>query len=192
VDPLIEVLTAYHPTDPTEAADIARVRSLLEGADPWSRGQPLHVTGSALVVERASARVLLRWHARMRRWLQVGGHGDPGERDPWQVACREAREETGLIDLIPATSAPRPLPVQIVIVPVPAYGTEPAHEHADIRYVLATASPHDAEAESPTAQLRWVALEEAAVIVEEDNLRECIRRTMRLLAGPSPRSSPLD
>jgi 8-oxo-dGTP pyrophosphatase MutT (NUDIX family) len=52
--------------------------------------------GSALVVNPSSRHVLLRWHERIGRWMQVGGHGDPGEHDPWQVALREAREETGL------------------------------------------------------------------------------------------------
>ena len=44
------------------------------------------------------------------RWLQVGGHGDPGETDPLAIALREAREETGLTDLVPwpdATPAAR-------------------------------------------------------------------------------------
>jgi 8-oxo-dGTP pyrophosphatase MutT (NUDIX family) len=34
-------------------------------------------------------------------WLQVGGHGDPGEGDPLAIALREAAEETGLSDLVP-------------------------------------------------------------------------------------------
>ena len=42
----------------------------------------MHVTGSALIVAPASGRVLLRWHPRQQAWLQVGGHGDPGELDP--------------------------------------------------------------------------------------------------------------
>ena len=43
--------------------------------------------------------VLLRWHERQQAWLQVGGHGDPGEVDPFAIALREAEEETGLADL---------------------------------------------------------------------------------------------
>jgi 8-oxo-dGTP pyrophosphatase MutT (NUDIX family) len=151
------------------------------GTDAWSREAPLHVTGSALVVDQASGRVLLRWHERQQCWLQVGGHGDPGESDPLAVALREGREETGLPDLVPVS----PDPVQVVIVPVPARGDEPAHEHADIRYVLATARPDDAVAENPTAPLRWLSLDEAVAAVTEDNLHELLRRIGPLLAGPS-------
>ena len=84
---------------PTKRATPSAVRSLL-GGSPWDRSTPLHVTGSALIVHPASGRVLLRWHARQHVWLQVGGHGDPGEDDPFAVALREAGEETGLSDLV--------------------------------------------------------------------------------------------
>ena len=129
---------------PTKCRDAERVRSLL-GGSPWDRSTPLHVTGSALVVHPASGRVLLRWHARQHAWLQVGGHGDPGEDDPFAVALREAGEETGLSDLV-AWPDERRAPVHLVIVPVPEGKGEPAHEHADIRYVLSTADPDSREA----------------------------------------------
>src|SRR5688572_15681280 len=126
------VLDRYEPHDEREAADVDRLLSVMRDGDAWSRAGPLHVTASALVVDPAHRRVLVRWHSGLQRWLQVGGHGDPGETDPWSVALREAREETGLDDLTPLTPGLERRPVQIVIVPVPARGTEPAHEHADV------------------------------------------------------------
>jgi len=35
-----------------------------------------HLTGSALVVDPSSQRLLLLFHAKMQRWLQPGGHAD--------------------------------------------------------------------------------------------------------------------
>src|SRR6516164_10493823 len=97
-----ELISRYRPEGETETRDTERVRALLRAADdPWLRTLPLHLTGSALVVHPDSGRVLLRWHQRQQAWLQVGGHGDPGERDPLAIALREAREETGLPDLEP-------------------------------------------------------------------------------------------
>lgn len=183
-DPLTAIASAYRPLTEPEATDLDRIRDLIGTGDAWSRDQPLHVTASALIVDARSDRVLLRWHARMRLWLQVGGHADPGEEDPWLVAWREAREETGLPDLVPlGMTAPRP--VQIVIVPVPGSTTEPAHEHADIRYVLSTKRPNEAVAESPEAALRWATIAEAEEAVQEDNLKECLRRIGRTLV-PRP------
>jgi 8-oxo-dGTP pyrophosphatase MutT (NUDIX family) len=104
--------------------------------------------------------VLLRWHERMQRWLQLGGHGDPGETDPWAIALREAREESGLDDLRPLQPG-APAVAQVVIVPVPARGDEPAHEHADLRYLMATDRPDDATPDVPGAALRWLTFENA-------------------------------
>ena len=73
-----EVLGAHRPADADEDADLARVRAMVAGAaDPWSRSIPLHLTASALVLDPIRRRLLLRWHAKAQRWLQVGGHGDP-------------------------------------------------------------------------------------------------------------------
>jgi 8-oxo-dGTP pyrophosphatase MutT (NUDIX family) len=172
-------LDAHVPRSPDEARDTERVRSLL-GGTPWDRATPLHVTGAAMIVHPPSRRVLLRWHARQHAWLQVGGHGDPGEEDPFAVALREAKEETGLQDLAAWPDARRE-PVHLVIVPVPEGKGEPAHEHADIRYVLATADPDSARPESDDAPMQWLTLDEAFALSAEDNLHETLRRVSDLL-----------
>ena len=61
---------------------------------------PLHMTAPALIVDPATGWVLLRWHQRQQAWLQVGGHGDPGEVEPLASRCARG-EETGLGDLVP-------------------------------------------------------------------------------------------
>ncbi|MET7392613.1 NUDIX domain-containing protein [Dactylosporangium sp. NPDC005572] len=179
---LEDLLTSYQAADPAEAADLDRVRSLLAATDdPWTRAIPLHVTASALIVHPPTARILLRWHARQQAWLQVGGHGDPGETDPVAVALREGAEETGLPDLAPW---PDTAVVHVVVVPVNAKGDEPAHEHADVRFVLATATPDAARPESPDAPLRWLTVAEALEAATEPNLRETITRVARRLQTP--------
>lgn len=173
----VRLLTAYNPATTIETTDKERTLALLDQGDPWSRDLPVHLTASALIVHPPTRRVLLRWHARMQAWLQVGGHGDPGERDPLDVVLREAREETGLDDVTPwPDSAVR----QIAVLPVPAGATEPAHEHADLRFVLATATPEAARPEKPTAELRWLTLPEAFALVTELNLIEFLNKVGEL------------
>jgi 8-oxo-dGTP pyrophosphatase MutT (NUDIX family) len=180
-DSLLSLLGQYRPQGETEAADVERVRALAETtADPFLRSMPLHLTGSALIVHPASQRVLLRWHQRQQAWLQVGGHGDPGESDPLAIALREAAEETGLGDLEPW---PDPQLRHVVIVSVPANHREPAHHHADLRFVLATRTPEAARPETPDAPLRWLTPGEAHEATSEANLRETLSRAERLLAG---------
>ena len=173
------LLKEYRPEGEPETADLRRVRALAEAAsDPFQRKLPLHVTASALIVHLPTGRVLLRWHQRQQAWLQVGGHGDPGESDPLAIARREAAEETGLADLVPWPDAQLR---HVVIVDVPAGKGEPAHELADLRYFMATQAPEAARAENNNAPLRWLSLTEAREATSEANLLETMTRMERLL-----------
>lgn len=181
---VLDLLLRYQPEGDIEQADVERARALAEHADdPWSRAIPLHLTSSALIVHPGSGSVLLRWHQRQQAWLQVGGHGDPGESDALAIALREAREETGLTDLM---AWPDGELRHVVIVSVPAKGDEAAHEHADLRFVLATQSPESAQPETPDAPLRWLSPHEAYDATSEANLRETLARARALLGSPGP------
>ena len=195
----VEALIGYRPRTDTEAADLDRIRTVLGSDDlgsddlgsddPWHRSTPLHLTASALILHPPTRRVLLRWHVRQQAWLQIGGHGDPGESDPLAIVLREGREETGLEDLVPWPDAAL---VHVVIVPVSAGrgggvtsgagAHEPAHEHADLRFVLATGNPDAARPENPAAPLRWLPLDEAPAATDEANLRETLTRVADLTA----------
>ncbi len=177
---LVTLLDRYRPRGDTETADIQRVRAVMEAAaDPYRRDLPLHVTASALIVHPPTARVLLRGHHRQLAWLLVGGHGDPGETDPLAIVAREAQEETGLPDLAPWPDADIK---HVVIVNVPPGKGEPAHEHADVRFFMATQTPDAIRPESPHAPLRWLSLPEARDLTSEPNLRETLARLEHLRA----------
>jgi 8-oxo-dGTP pyrophosphatase MutT (NUDIX family) len=180
---LAVLLDRYQPAGEPETADVRRLRELTGAtADLWRRELPLHVTASALIVHPATGRVLLRWHQRQQAWLQVGGHGDPGETDPLAIAAREAVEETGLTDLAPWPDAGIK---HVAIVGVPAGKGEPAHEHADVRFFMATELPDAARAENAHAPLRWLTLAQAREATSEPNLRETLARVEPLLTPPA-------
>ena len=172
------LLAGYRAMGETEVADLERMNQLaVTSADPWSRALPLHFTASALVVHPETRRVLLRWHHKFGLWLQVGGHGDPGETDPLQIALREAAEETGLTDLVPWPDASLR---HAAVCHVRASATEPQHEHADLRYVLATRDPDAAIPENDNSPLRWLAVDEARALVGGNNLRHALDRAEAL------------
>ncbi len=169
----------YEGSGEQEREDLERLAGLLaEAPDPFARSSPLHVTGSAIVLDPPTHRVLLRWHARQHDWLQLGGHAEPGEADPYATALREATEESGLFDLSPF---PGPVICHVVVVPVQGREDEPAHEHVDVRYLLTTGSPAAIRPESPLAPLRWSPLE-VAMELAAANLAETMRRALRVLS----------
>ena len=173
------LLTNYQAAGETEAADVERMARLAAAEpDPWSRALPLHFTASAVVVHPATGRVLLRWHPKHDLWLQVGGHADPGESDPLLIALREAREETGLSDLVPWPDAS--LRHAAVCYVRPAKG-EPEHEHADLRYLFATGQPDAIAAEDDHSPLRWLTIPEARALIGGNNLGRTLDRVEPLL-----------
>lgn len=100
------------------------------------------------------SRVLLTYHRKLARWLQLGGHAD-GDPDIVAVAGREAREESGLSGLRLVTPDIFDLDVHVI----PARPGEPEHLHYDIRFAfLADSVRVTVSAES--RDLRWVALDE--------------------------------
>ncbi|MFC5890794.1 NUDIX hydrolase [Kitasatospora aburaviensis] len=184
-----ELLSEFRPRSEREAADLARIVPLATAGDPYARERPLHLTASALIVHPAGREVLLRWHERQQDWLQVGGHGDPGEEFPSRIALREAREESGLPDL---AFWPTARLLHVVVLPVPASEREPAHEHADLRFVLATRTPAAVRPERPSARVRWLPIEEAREAARGEALRESLARVTELLDNEGPAALSTD
>lgn len=65
----------------------------------WRNCRPEHVTASALVVDSTGHNTLLTLHKTVGRWLQLGGHCEPGDTTLPGAALREATEESGLTGL---------------------------------------------------------------------------------------------
>lgn len=146
--------------DAEEGDAVTRLLTLLDGdADPFIRTTlPMHVTASAVVLDVASGTVLLHLHRRLDRWLQPGGHIDPGE-PPEDAAVRETIEETGVAVAHPIGG---PLVLHLDEHPGPD-----GHVHLDLRYLLLAdrTAPRVAEGETtgagPGPTLRWVTPAEA-------------------------------
>jgi 8-oxo-dGTP pyrophosphatase MutT (NUDIX family) len=142
---------------PEEAADRDRMIHLLDHCSTcFSRETfPAHFTGSALVVSWDAARVLLHHHRKLDRWLQFGGHCD-GSEDVLSVARREALEESGIAGLTPISN----LPFDLDIHEIPQFGSEPAHEHYDLRYLFTAPNGATVRISGESRELRWFTLEE--------------------------------
>ncbi len=114
-----------------------------------------HLTGSALVVDPDTRRVLLLFHAKVRRWLQPGGHAD-GDGHLAHVAWREATEESGIEGLQVVTPAVD-LDVHLFH---SAARTEPDHLHLDVRHLVLAPAGAVAATNHESEGHVWVSLED--------------------------------
>ena len=90
-------------------------------------------TVATFVVDRS--RVLLLYHAKLRKWLPPGGHIEPNEL-PDEAAVREVREEAGIeVRLVGEKALPVESPRQLIVPRgVQLETIAPGHEHIDFVY----------------------------------------------------------
>ena len=91
--------------------------------------EPGHITASTVVLAADRQSVLLTLHPRLGRWVQLGGHCEPGDPTLVAAALRKATEESGIDGL-----AINPVPIRLDVHPVTCSLGLPTR-HFDILFV---------------------------------------------------------
>jgi 8-oxo-dGTP pyrophosphatase MutT (NUDIX family) len=152
-----DLVEAHRPADERERSSRSEMLSALDAlVRPWDEAaDPVHVTASALIVGRRG--IVLHKHRRLGRWMQPGGHLEPGEW-PHQAARREATEETGLETADPP-GGPR-------MVHLDVHGAAKGHTHLDLRYLLIGTDEDPVPSPGESPDVRWCTLEEATSLAD--------------------------
>ena len=180
--PLLDLLARYRAAHPGEAPCADRIRALVETRrDCFERSCfPGHVTASAWLLSPDGRRFLLTHHRKLDRWLQLGGHAD-GDADVAAVALREAREESGLAELRFAWAPDGHVPIDLDVHRIPARGSEPAHHHHDVRFVLVAAPGQTILESDESAALEWFEMDALEDVADDDSVLRLGRKVRRLL-----------
>jgi 8-oxo-dGTP pyrophosphatase MutT (NUDIX family) len=110
-----------------------------------------HITASSWLLNKDHTQALLMHHAKLDRWVQLGGHCD-GNSDCLEVAIKEACEESGLTQVRPVLNEIFDIDIHLI----PPKGQIREHLHYDVRFLLESAGDEPIVCNRESKELRWV------------------------------------
>ncbi|MFH7338335.1 NUDIX hydrolase [Streptomyces sp. KHY 26] len=160
-DDAVLVLKGYEGQDELRQSYLDHLAAHPDGM--WKACHAGHVTASALVIDPERGRVLLTLHRKLRMWLQMGGHCEPGDATVAAAALREATEESGMagLTLLPGG------PVRLDRHPIPS----PCHWHYDVQYAALAPSGAVEAISDESLDLRWFPYDEVAGVADDSVVR---------------------
>lgn len=155
------LLAGFTPGDSHETESVEAVLAVLEKPNALSatRFDPGHVTASAFVLHPSEPAVALILHSKIGRWLQPGGHVEPGDSSIVAAALREVHEEIGV------GPADEPWLCDVDVHLFPARLDVPRHLHHDVR-VAFTADSTALVVGDGADEAKWWPLNDAASLGE--------------------------
>lgn len=158
----IDSIRAYVPYDEQEKKD----KELILGCismypDILTRKNGLcHITSSGYILNKNRDKVLMIYHRIYDSWSWTGGHAD-GDCDLLAVAIREAKEETGIVNVRAVSDDLLSLDVLTVDGHVKRGEYVSSHLHLSVAYLL-EADEEDVLVlnEAETMGVRWIPIDE--------------------------------
>ncbi|MFG3583871.1 NUDIX hydrolase [Streptomyces sp. NPDC047990] len=171
-DDAVLVLKAYEGQEELRQVYLDHLSAHPDGM--WKACTAGHVTASALVLDPEAGRVLLTLHRKLRMWLQMGGHCEPGDPTLTSAALREAGEESGIegLTLLPGG------PVRLDRHAIPA----PCNWHLDVQYAALAPAGSTAAVSDESLDVRWFGYDEVAAVADASVVR-LVEATRARLAG---------
>lgn len=180
----LKALQVYHPFDEEEIANQKSMIQFIEafGSHIWTRDNQVgHVCSSAFVVNKEHTKVLMAYHKIYDSWSWLGGHAD-GDTDLYQVALKEAREESGILSLKPLHKGFCDAGMMFVKPHMKRGCFIPSHLHLTVAYLL-EADESEALQMAPDENegVEWIDFNQLDSRVSENHMKPIYARLIRKL-----------
>lgn len=135
-----------------------------------------HFTASAFILSPDLKKVLLTFHAKIQKWMQLGGHAD-GHPLLHEVALKEAQEESGSqhLSFLDTLSS---IPFDLDVHTIQAHKGVPAHLHYDLRYLLVCHKEESISISEESLDLRWIPLDQVREYTEESSVERQVKKAL--------------
>ena len=131
-----------------------------------------HFTSSAFVLNKERTKILMAYHRIYNSWAWVGGHSD-GDNDLLYVAMKEAKEETGIKNVIPISKDIYSLEL------INVNGHEKrgkyvgSHIHLNVTYLLETDENEEIHIkEDENSGVKWIPINKILEVSSEPWVRD--------------------
>ncbi len=174
---LVAQLNEYSPFNAEEGKMLTKMIAFVSHHESCFLRSNLkgQVTGSAWILDYDHQHVLLIHHSKLDKWLQPGGHTD-GNANVFEVALKEAKEETGLNSLIPFGEEI----FDIDIHDIPEYKEVPAHLHYDIRFIFEADMNEKPTINHESKDWKWIPLQEVEKLNNEESVLRMVTKTYEI------------
>ena len=125
--------------------------------------------------------ILLLKHGKLDKWMQPGGHVEPGET-PDEAAKREALEETGY--RIELKSSTEKISEESIDLPEPfnvnLHRIRDGHWHCDFQYIAELTNERKDDYEYQDEDIGWFSKEELEDLEMPKNARKTVKKALDL------------
>jgi 8-oxo-dGTP pyrophosphatase MutT (NUDIX family) len=136
----------------------------------------IHMTSSAFVINAQRDKALMVHHNIYKSWSWTGGHTD-GESDLLSVAIREAKEETGIKNIVPLEESIFALDILPVVKHTRKGKHIAAHLHISIAYLAEADEDEELIVKSDeNSDVKWIKFEEIEQYSNEEHMKKVYRK----------------
>ena len=131
-----------------------------------------HFSSSAFVLNKERTKILMIYHNIYNSWAWTGGHSD-GENNLLKVAMKEAKEETGIKNVIPISNDIYSIEIIVVDGHEKRGKYVGSHVHLNVTYLLEADENEKLHIkEDENSGVKWVPINEILEVTSEPWVRD--------------------